>query len=119
MIGDLEEMRIAIIKNNDEKKITLDQYEEEQPAYQRWRLAVTAMNQVNSKMTGMSGGVIEAIQQGARKPIMKGSKMQIPPASTLQGGLCVEGVARDSLSENDVYLKEPPKNIWPQAACLR
>ncbi len=104
MIDDFEELRLVIIKNNG-KEVTAEQYEEEQPDYYQWFLSMKAMNQINSRSTGVNEGVIEAFQQGARKPVVEGSKMQISPIDSDKGPLYLEDVLRARMTIRDQFHK--------------
>ncbi len=107
MLEDFEEMREAIIKRNNNKSISAEQYDKEQPEYYSWFLATKAINQINARLTGINEGIIESIQQGARKPVLENSEMFIDPIDTDSGGINLSALNNKRFTEEDPLLKDP------------
>jgi len=74
-----EKLRIEIIRQNDGKVPTNEEFQAEQPEYYHWFLQSDIFKEILERNTGIRCGTTESALQSARKPILPGSSMQTPP----------------------------------------
>lgn len=79
LINDFEDLRKRLIELNENNEFTSEQYENEQPAYCKWKLASKAMHRLQSGVSGIQEDIIDAYYRACREPVIANSSMKIDP----------------------------------------